>query len=365
MTPKQLPDPPRSVLLVRLSARGDVVFASPLVRALRRSYPGVRLTWLVESHTKGFIEHHPELDEVIVWERSRWKSLARRGRLLALGKECWSLIRRLRSQRFDLALDLQGLLRSGVMTFLSGSPVRIGLGSREGSRILMTKALDRWQGDRTKVSSEYRALAQELGLDLGDFRMEVPLSEEDQAFAGRIMGELGIDGGFAALVPFTTKPQKHWFEDRWARVVARLDHELGLPSVLLGGPSDPPAAARIRGMAQVDTHDLAGKTSLSQAAAVIAEATVVLGVDTGLTHVGVAMDRPTVLILGSNHPYTTPPSRQTRILVHKLECSPCKGNPTCDGEYTCLRLVTEDDVMAAAREAIAAAGEAPGEDTPL
>jgi heptosyltransferase-1 len=360
MTGSLLPAPPTSVLLVRLSARGDVVFASPIVRAFRRTYPEVCLTWLVESHTRGLIEHHSELDKVIVWERARWKGLARRGRFLALFREWLALVRELRRQRFDLALDLQGLLRSGIMTFLSGARVRLGLGSKEGSRIFMTEVLDRWEGDRTKVSSEYRALALRLGLDVADFRMEVPLSPQDRAFAREAVEGLGLTGGYAALVPFTTKPQKHWFDDRWARVIDRIDDELSLPALFLGGPSDTPAADRIGEMTRSRPLSLTGKTSLTQAAAVIEGAALVLGVDTGLTHVSVAMDRPTVLILGSNHPYTTPPTDRIRILVNKLDCSPCKGNPTCDGEYTCLRLTTEDQVLAAAKETMAAeAGNKP------
>ncbi len=88
-----LPTPPRSVLLVRLSARGDIVFSSPLVRAFRRTYPNTRLTWMAESHTKDLIEHHPELDEVIVVDRDRWKALWRQRRFRTLGKEVRELVR--------------------------------------------------------------------------------------------------------------------------------------------------------------------------------------------------------------------------------------------------------------------------------
>ena len=128
--------PPESVLLVRLSARGDIVFSSPLVRAVRRTYPDTKIVWMAESHTKDLIELHPELDEVIVVDRPGWKRLWNERRFRALGGEIRDLVGELRKREFDLAIDLQGLLRSGIMTFLSGAPIRIGLGSKEGSAAL-------------------------------------------------------------------------------------------------------------------------------------------------------------------------------------------------------------------------------------
>jgi heptosyltransferase-1 len=355
MSRKQLEKTPRNVLLVRLSARGDIVFSSPMVRAFRRTYPDVRITWLAESHTKNLIEHHPELDEILVWDRYAWKRLLKEGRVLTLVREARAFLAELRSRRFDLAVDMQGLLRSGLMTFLSGAPVRVGLRPKEGSQIFMTRVVDRHrnQGDRAKVSSEYLYLAQELGLDTRDFRMEVPLSAGDREFIDGWIREEGLEGGYAVAIPFTTRPQKHWFEDRWAELLDRLTREMGLPTVILGGPGDEAALGRIRGMAGSDTLSLVGRTSLTQAAGAIERAALVVGVDTGLTHMGIAFDRPTVTIFGSNIPYTEPPTDRARVLVHWLECSPCKGNPTCNGDYTCLKLIGVEDVLVAAREVMA------------
>ena len=334
---------------MRLSARGDVVFSSPLVRAFRRTYPEARLSWIAESHTKDLIEHHPELDEVIVWDREGWKRLWRERRYLTLLREARELVRGLRSRRFDVAIDLQGLLRSGIITLLSGASVRVGLGSKEGTGLLMSRVLDRTKGDHSTVSSEYRLLAEELGLDVGDFRMEVPLPEEDRRWGVDKIRQLGLEGGYLVAIPFTTRPQKHWFEDRWARLMDQVREELGLPTVVLGGPGDRPAVGRILEMTRTPPISLVGETTLTQATAMVEGASLVIGVDTGLTHIAVAFDRPTVAIFGSTIPYTAPPTDRGKVLVHRLECSPCRGNPTCDGEYTCLRRVTVEEVLGAAR----------------
>jgi len=344
--------PPRSILLVRLSARGDIVFSSPLVRAFRGTYPEARITWMAETHTKDLIELHPELDEVITVDRNGWKRLWEERRLGTLLGEVKELVRTLRRRNFDLAVDLQGLLRSGILTFLSGAPVRIGLGSREGSQFLMTQVLSRTEGDRRRVSSEYRYLAQRLGLEVGDFAMEVSLAEGDTLWAEEKVREMEIESGFLVALPFTTTPQKHWREHRWAELMDRVGSELGLPAVVLGGPEDGPAMERIRAAATGEPKSLVGTTTLTQASAMVARASLVIGVDTGLTHMAIAFHRPTVTLFGSNIPYTLPPDDTAKVIVHWLECSPCKGNPTCNGAFTCTELITVDQVLETAREVL-------------
>ncbi len=352
MTPALIPEPPQSILLVRLTARGDVVLSSPLVRALRRTFPDVRISWLGEAHTVGLIEHHPELHRVFSWDRRRWKTLLAKGRFLTLGREALDFVRGLREQKFDLALDLQGLFRSGLMAFLSGARTRIVLRPKEGSHLFADHVVDRHrdQGNRWEISSEYRYLAEELGLKTDLFRMEVPLAPEDRAFADRIIRDQGMEKGYAVAIPYTTRPQKHWFEDRWAVLMDRVLEEYGFRTVILGGGTDEEADRRIRGQTSADPVSLVGNTTLRQAAAMIEKARLVIGVDTGLTHVGTAFDRPTIGVFGSNVPYAETFSERTRILIHWLHCVPCKGHPTCDGDFTCLRLITVDEVMAAARE---------------
>ena len=336
-----------AILIVRLSAIGDVVFASPLIRALRLRYPAARISWLVQPECRALLEHHPGLDEVIVWPRGEWEALLKKRRWLAL----WRVIRQFRktlhAYHFDMALDVHSLMKSGFLTWLSGAPQRIGLGSREGSQWLMTRVIDKGE-DSKRIGSEYLRLAQVLGLPVNGFEMDVVLGDADDQFAGKLIDERDLQKGYAVICPFTTRPQKHWFEASWIELVPQLQ-QLGLQVVLLGGPGDREAAARIQAGVNGALTSLVGDTSLTQAAALIKHADLIIGVDTGLTHMGIAFKRPSISLFGSTCPYLDTTHDNAVVLYHKLDCSPCKRRPTCNGRFDCMRAITVNEVLDQAR----------------
>ena len=351
------------ILIVRLSAIGDIVFASPLVAALRRAHPQAHIAWLVQPECAPLLRHHPDLDEVIPWPHRDWQDLWQRRRWGALTSAARAFRRELTGRRFSLALDLQGLLKSGVLTWLSRARERVGLGSREGSQWLMTRTLPRG-GDPDRIGSEYRYLAESLGLPTDPFEMAVHYGTAEAIRAADLIAAHGLEAGYAVICPFTTRPQKHWFAPRWAELAQRLSTELGLPTAMLGGPADRAAAAEIRTLSQTEAQtraenqaglvDLVGETSLLEAAALIHRAALVVAVDTGLGHMGIAFARPTLLLFGSTCPYRNTTRNNARVLYHRLPCSPCKRRPTCNAAFTCMRLIEVDEVLAAARAVLAA-----------
>ncbi len=332
------------ILVVRLSAIGDIVFASPLISALRARYPLALIDWLVQPESRSLLEHHPDLNEVIVWPRGEWQQLLKERRWYTLWCEIKRFRKELRSLDFDLAIDVQGLLKSGVLAWLSGARERVGLGSREFSQWLMTRVVDK-SGDSKRIGSEYLKLAQELGLPIDNFKMQVELDKSDVAYAQYFIDERGLQAGYVIICPFTTRLQKHWIETYWVELIPHLEATFGMPVVMLGGPGDAEAAQHIESRLTSGLINQVAVTSLRQAAALIKYSELIIGVDTGLTHMGIAFIRPTICLFGSTCPYLDTTHDNAVVLYHKLDCSPCRRNPTCNGRFDCMRAITVDEVL--------------------
>jgi heptosyltransferase-1 len=342
---------PASILFIRLSAIGDVILASALIPRFRSAYPDARLVWLTDEDHGELLRHNPHLDEVLLWPRRRWREYLRSGQYRRCWRELAALIAAVRKQRFAWAIDIQGLLKSGVWAWLSGAPVRIGLGSREGSQWLMTRVVDR-RITSPLIGKEYRKLAAELGIPFGRYGMDIAIPPETAAAAAARLDALGIETAPVILAPFTTRPQKHWLDERWAELARSLIAR-GHPVLLLGGAGDRERAAKLTASAP-DLIDLSGTTSLLEAAAIIASARLLIGVDTGLTHLGIAVDTPTLALFGSTRPYLDADTPRARVLYEPLPCSPCRRQPVCGGDYTCMKLHEVAGVLAATEELLGA-----------
>lgn len=353
--PPRLPEEVKSIVIVRLSARGDVMFATPIIRAMRRRWPNARLTWVVEPKSKDVVQDHPDLDDVIVWDRPTWKRLAAERRYGELRRVHGDFRRELRSLNADLSIDMQGLLRSGLVSWFTRAPIRISLGPQEGSGVLATH---RFPTGRfiEEMSAEPKLMAGWLGLDTSEWALDLRIPDATRDGARARLKDAGVDGPFVLLVPFTTRPWKHWIERRWVELSRHLREDTGMHVVLAGGPADREAADRILS-GDPEIVDLVGRTSLAEAVALTGEAALVVGVDTALTHAAHAFERPTVCVFGPQG-YTRAPTAMSRMHCSRdLDCFPCKAadRPTvCGGAWTCMELIGVDEVRASAHELLAA-----------
>jgi heptosyltransferase-1 len=333
---------PRNVLIIKLSALGDIVMATPVIKAVKNACPNARLSWLVEEASRGIVEGNPLLDEVLIWRKGEWVRLLRKARLFALASEITSFIGELRRRRFDAVYDLQGFLKSAVWARLSGARERVGLDSKEGSRALMTRVIP-WDRSEKRIGAQYLQFVRGLGIEPGEFEMDIAVGEEEERFAADFREANSTDGRYAALCPFSSKPQKEWVHERWVELSSRLISEHGLRPVMLGGPGDVEAAKR---MASSDIIiNMVGKTTVKQTAALIKHASLLIGGDTGLTHMGIAFDVPTVAIFGSTFPYHYTDRDNTALIYKALDCSPCKRHPTCGGNFRCMEEITGGEVL--------------------
>lgn len=350
---------PKSILLIRTSAMGDVIIATSLISALKASYPEARIDWLVDARYQELLQDHPGLAHVIAWPRGRWQTLLRHGQYRQWVLEIKTFLAELRRQPYDWVIDTQGLLKSGLWAFLSRAKWRIGYGSREGTQYLMHRVVPR-PGERVRrdwprysIGDEYRPLRQALGLpeQLPELHVTVQ-SDPRNHVQDLIKARIGSQP-YVAICPFTTRPQKHWLSERWSELADALSQQSGMPVILLGGPQDRAEADRITARASAIIN-LCGETGLPEAAAILQSAKLVIGVDTGLTHLAVATKAPTLALFGSTCPYLDTGSTRGKVLYQFLDCSPCGRHPTCQGKFTCMERHGVAQVLHASAELLVA-----------
>ena len=332
-----------SILVVRLSAIGDIVMSSPVARAIKERWPNSELTWIVQPECAALLRSNSYVDNLIVWDKNHWKSLLKRGKFATFWQEIRKFRSMLRAYHFELAIDLQGLMKSAILVWLSGAKHRVGLGCQEGSNMLMTKTISRNLGDLDQIGSEYRYLVNQLGMTDSPWDMSISFTNEILEKINNLLAIHVDDARFAVFCPFTTRAQKHWFEKHWIQLAKTLIDLYGLKIVILGGPGDTDNAKIMA--ERCDAISLAGQTSLQEAAAIISKASLLVGVDTGLTHMGHGYNIPTVALFGSTCPYTYTGLDSSKIIYLDLPCSPCRRNPTCGGTYDCMRKISPETVL--------------------
>lgn len=338
---------PQRILIVKLSAIGDVLMATPVARALREAFPESYIAWVVERKSADVVLGNPYLDEVIVWDR------VKRGRLVGDTIRFFSslsgLRRELKSRRFDACVDMQGLLRSAGVCLASGAKRRIGFADgAEASVMLYTEKYDPG-GDEVNAQQRNLDLLKTVGVNSTDTTMHMPLSEDDREYASRFFTEQGLDGHkVVAFCPATTWVNKHWTPEGWSGVADLIGRKYGAKSLILGSKADVTLANKIADSAEYKPVISAGMTTLKQAGALMEKSLAVIGVDTGLLHMSVALDRPSVGLFGASA-WRCFLKKDNFIWVAKdFPCSPCRRHPTCSNT-DCMQAITPEDVDQAVR----------------
>jgi lipopolysaccharide heptosyltransferase I len=277
------------ILIVRLSAIGDVIHGVPVLAALRAALPQSFLGWVVEGRAGDLLDGHPALDALVRVPRGWLKS----------PREVWRLRRRLHDLQFDTAIDLQCLTKSAIAAWLSGARRRIGKGGSDG------RELSRWihnelvpcGGDH--VIEHYLDLLKPLGIEAPAVRFDLPEHSADARTADGFLLANGLAAGrFAVLNPGAGWPSKVWPAERYGELARTLAKSHGLPSVAVWGvPSERALAERI--VAESGSHArLAPATSMTELAALCRRAALFVGSDTGPMHLAVAVGTPTISLHG-------------------------------------------------------------------
>jgi lipopolysaccharide heptosyltransferase I len=332
--------PPRRILIIKPSAIGDVVHALPVLPRLKKLWPNAKLSWLITPACASLVQRHPLVDEVIVFQRKKW---ARHWYNPSILWDVALFIHELRRKKFDLVIDLQGLLRSGLMTLLTGAPRRVGFSNaREFAPAFYNERIDcAWQ---EHAVTRYLKIASALGCPDGPAEFVFGVDDDDRKYIETLIPP-GTD--YAVLLPGTNWNTKRWPVERYAALVGSLKERFGLEAAVAGASTDKKLATEIRGK-----FDLTGKTSLRQIVALLERAKLVIGNDTGPLHVAAAMGVPLVALYGPTNPSRTGPfGRDDSVLRLNLPCSPCYSR-TCS-HRSCMEWMKVESVLAVAQQQIA------------
>ncbi len=336
----------KNILLIKLSALGDVIQTLPTLEALRAAFPRAEMTWLVEEAAAPLLRLHPALDHVLISRRQTWLRAARSWRTLPPAmQEMRQLVHTLRGQRYEAVLDLQGLLKSALWTWLARSPRKIGFaGTREYSYVPLSERLPSYDPDEHAVR-RYLRLAEHVGGAATPLRWRLGLAPE----AGARLRELWTEGSGPLLVlhPGTRWPSKHWPPAAFARLADALIQERRARVVFTGSAADRPLIARIRAAMRGKSLDLSGRTDLQALARLFFQADAAVTTDTGPMHLAAAVGTPVAAIFGPTAPWRTGPyGRQHRVVWTGAACSPCRRRD-CP-EPICLRELPMEMVLTAA-----------------
>jgi len=292
------------VLVIRLGAVGDVLRTLPALHLIRQAYPDVNLTWIVEDLSRDLLLGHPEIDEVLRLPRRELKEAAVSP--LHFVKGLKELKRDLRRRRFTVALDFQGSFKSGVLSWMSGAPRRVGFapGHCREMSFLFTNLHVRPRAQRLNRVEKNLALAEAVGAAGDEVAVVLPESPEEGERAASILRDAAPRGeAVAVLSPGTSRRQAHkrWPAERYARLAALLRDTLGAVPLVAWGPGEETVARVIVEGSSGRAH-VAPATSLRVLAAILRRAGVFIGADTGPMHLAWAVGCPVVALFGPTDP---------------------------------------------------------------
>ena len=337
-----------NILIVKLSAIGDVVHTLPSLAALRKRYPDAHITWVIEEAASDLLMDHPHLDRVIVSRRKGWIGDLKRGRISSALHEIRSFLLELRARPYDLVIDFHGLFKSALIVRLSGGKRKLGYDSlQELSGLFYNEKIPEDMGKH--AVDRYLDFARRLGAQEDTPEFIIPIQEENENRVKALLMANGIgpNDPFVAVSPQALWETKLWSDQKFAQLSERIIQELNMPVVFTGGDAE--ATEGIQSFMTLPAVDLAGRTTLRDLACLFREASLLVTTDSGPMHLAAAMETPVAALFGPTDPSRTGPYGKGHTVIRiDLHCSPCFFR-TCDTKL-CMQGITVEDVFQAVRK---------------
>ena len=327
-------------LIVRLGALGDIVHAVPAAAALRRTFPGARIDWLVDARHRGMVDLVSVVDRAVVLERPS-----------AAG---WlDVTRRMRDARYDAAIDLQGLLKSAILARASGAARVIGFSiwhlREKSARPFYTETDRRGRLEADHVIVKNLRLLSALGVH--DERVEFPLAAVESPALTAVRAAAGESRPFALINPGAAWPNKRWPAERFGEIAAFLREVRGIASFVLWGPGEEGLAGAVVD-ASGGAARIAPRTGLPDLLALCRAASLMVSGDTGPLHIAAAAGTPIVAIFGPTDPHRNGPWAPEDITVSRFGACGCHYERHCRRPQWCLDAVDVAEVTAAIQQRV-------------
>ncbi len=322
---------PKKILIVKPSALGDIIHTLPVLALLYKSFPETDIHWIVAKGLHEVLENHPMIAKLWVIDKNKWKKL---GAVKETFAEITALKRGLKQEGFDVVIDLQGLLRTGLISKFTGSKYRIGFKkAREGASMFYTHKVDiDWENihavDRyLKLLEPLECQIDKAEFPFAPFEENIPLLQE-------------LPEKYIVMAPSAGKEANRWPASRFGELASRLN----FPSVIVSNKADAEIADELVETSNGKAISIAGRTSIKELVAIIKKAQYFISNDTGPMHIAAALNVPVFAIFGPANPVRTGPYGDIHTIISTdAECAPCYAKKkNCN--WKCLKDLTVDMV---------------------
>lgn len=338
-----------NILIVKLSAIGDVIHTLPSLAALRRLYPDAHITWAVEEAAADLVRHHPYLDRVLVFRRKDWINKIKAGKFHAAWQDMRSFLSELKSRRYDIVIDFHGLFKSSMIVFLSRGIRKLGYDSlQELSGLFLNEKIPE---DMNKHAVDrYLDFPRHLGAAVEAPEFILPADPEAEARGLALLAANNLSGGkYIAVNPVALWETKLWDDMKFAQLADLIFQRLKVPVIFTG--LEKQSLENILSKMTTKGIHLGGQTTLLELACIYRNALTVITTDSGPMHLAAAVGTPVIALFGPTDPARTGPYGKGHTIIRAdLSCSPCllKECPTRE----CMIEITPEMVFAATERTI-------------
>lgn len=355
----------KKILIINPFGIGDVLFSTPLIKAIKKRYPSVSITYICNKRAVGILMGNPDISQIRIFEKDDYRKLWQESRLKTL-KSIHTFLKELKKERYDVVFDASlGYMASLLMAIFAGIPVRVGFNYRDRGKFLTHKLDIKGFNDKHAIEY-YLGLGGLLGLDTSDKEMELFVNEDNRAWADKFLEERGISQSdrICGVIPGCGASwgkdanYRRWSPWKFAEVADHIMERGGYKTLIFGEASEFTLCDDVAKKMKHPSLQVCGKTTLGQLAALLDRCSIILTNDGGPLHMSVALKKKVVAIFGPVDekiygPY--PPDGSHVAITSSKPCRPCYRSfryMKC-GTFDCLKDIKTDDVITAVDELLA------------